>query len=55
MRGHVLELLLFVRFLMAVALLAAMTLQAVAVLMPARQAAGGFVDRNPCQRCPTPP
>jgi hypothetical protein len=39
--------LLFVHFLLAVALLAAVTLQAVAVLMPARQAAGHFVDRGP--------
>jgi hypothetical protein len=41
------NILLFVHFLMAVALLAAVTLQAVAVLMPARQAAGNFIDRSP--------
>src|SRR5712691_8591255 len=37
--------LLFFHFTMAVALLAAVTLQAAAVLMPARQAAGHFIDR----------
>ena len=41
------RILLFGHFLMAVALLAAVTLQAVAVLMPMRQAAGHFVDRTP--------
>jgi hypothetical protein len=44
--------LLFVHFLLALALLAAVTLQAAAVLMPARQAAGQIagtviIDRNP--------
>ena len=39
--------LLFVHFLMAVALLAMVTLQAVAVSMPARQVAGHFIDRSP--------
>jgi hypothetical protein len=39
--------LLFVHFVLAVALLAAVTLQTVAVLLPARQAAGGFIDRSP--------
>jgi len=37
--------LLFFHFLMAVALLAAVTLQAVSVLTSARQAAGNFIDR----------
>src|SRR5438477_4869562 len=38
--------LLFLHFVMAVTLLAAVTLQAVAVLMPARQAAvGNFIER----------
>jgi len=41
------SILLFVHFLLAVGLLAAVTLQAVAVLMPARQVAGGFIDRSP--------
>jgi hypothetical protein len=41
------SILLFVHFLLAVALLGAVTLQAVAVLLPARQAAGNFVDRSP--------
>jgi len=41
------KILLFVHFLLAVGLLAAVTLQAVAVLMPARQVAGGFIDRSP--------
>jgi hypothetical protein len=41
------NILLFGHFLMAVALLAAVTLQAAAVLMPARQAAGHFIDRSP--------
>jgi hypothetical protein len=39
------RLLLFLHFLMAVALLAAVTLQAVAVLVPAHQPAGRFVER----------
>ena len=41
------KILLFVHFTLAVALLAAVTLQAVAVLVPARQAAGHFIDRSP--------
>jgi hypothetical protein len=41
------SILLFVHFLLAVGLLAAVTLQAVAVLMPARQVAGGFINRGP--------
>jgi hypothetical protein len=41
------SILLFVHFLMAVALLAAVTLQAVVVLMPARQVAGHFAERAP--------
>ena len=41
------KILLFIHFTLAVALLAAVTLQAVAVLMPARQVAGNFVDRSP--------
>src|SRR6202166_3942039 len=41
------KILLFVHFVLAVSLLAAVTLQAVAVLMPARQVAGHFVDRSP--------
>jgi hypothetical protein len=39
------KILLFLHFLLAVALLAAVTLQAAAVLMPARQAAGNFIER----------
>jgi hypothetical protein len=39
------RILLYLHFLVAVALLAAITLQTVAVLVPARQAAGNFVDR----------
>jgi len=39
------RILLFLHFVMAVALLAVVTLQAVAVLMPARQAAGNFIGR----------
>jgi hypothetical protein len=39
------KILLFLHFLLAVALLAAVTLQAVAVLMPAQQAAGDFIER----------
>jgi hypothetical protein len=38
------KILLFVHFLVAVVLLAAVTLQAAALLMPARQAAGNFID-----------
>ena len=41
------SILLFIHFLIAVALLTAVTLQAVTVLMPARQVAGNFVDRGP--------
>jgi hypothetical protein len=41
------RILLFIHFLVAVALLAAVTLQAAAVLMPVRQMAGHFVDRGP--------
>jgi len=41
------SILLFVHFLLAVSLLAVVTLQAVAVLMPARQMAGGFIERSP--------
>jgi heme A synthase len=41
------KILLFIHFLLATGLLAAVTLQAVAVLMPARQAAGNFIDRSP--------
>jgi hypothetical protein len=41
------RILLFIHFLVAVALLAAVTLQAAAVLMPVRQTAGHFVDRGP--------
>jgi hypothetical protein len=39
------RILLFCHFLLAVALLAAVTLQAVSVLTSARQAAGDFIDR----------
>jgi hypothetical protein len=39
------KVLLFIHFLLAVVLLAAVTLQAAAVLMPARQAAGNFINR----------
>jgi len=39
------RILLFIKFVLAVALLGAVTLQAVAVLMPARQTAGNFIDR----------
>jgi hypothetical protein len=39
------KILLFLHFLLAVGLLAAVTLQAVAVLMPAQQAAGDFIER----------
>jgi len=38
------KILLFLHFSLAVVLLAAVTLQAVAVLMPVRQAAGNFID-----------
>jgi heme A synthase len=41
------NILLFVHFVLAVGLLAAVTLQAAAVLMPARQVAGGYSDRSP--------
>jgi hypothetical protein len=41
------SILLFIHFLLAVSLLAGITLQAVAVLMPARRVAGGFIDRSP--------
>jgi hypothetical protein len=41
------RILLFVHFLMAVSLMALVTLQAVTVLMPVRQAAGHFIDRGP--------
>src|SRR5258707_9059268 len=39
------SILLFIHFLIAVALLAAVTLQAASVLTSARQAAGNFIDR----------
>jgi len=39
------RILLFIHFVLAVALLATVTLQTVAVLMPVRQAAGNFIDR----------
>jgi hypothetical protein len=39
------KILLFLHFVLAVVLLAAVTLQAVAVLMPMRKAAGNFTDR----------
>jgi hypothetical protein len=39
------RILLFLHFLLAVALLAAVTLQAVAILIPVRQAAGKFIQR----------
>lgn len=41
------SILLFAHFLLAVGLLAAVTLQVVTVLMPARQAVGHFVERTP--------
>jgi hypothetical protein len=41
------SILLFLHFLMAVALLAAVTLQAVTALIPARQTAGHFSERGP--------
>jgi hypothetical protein len=41
------KILLFVHFSLAVVLLAGVTLQAVAVLMPARQTVGNVVDRAP--------
>lgn len=41
------RILLFVHFVLAVGLLAAVTLQAAAVLTPARQAAGHVIDRSP--------
>ena len=40
------RILLFVHFLMAVGLLAAVTLQAVAVMIPVQQTAGKFVERQ---------
>jgi hypothetical protein len=39
------KILLFIHFTLAVALLGAITLQAMAVLVPARQLAGHFIDR----------
>ena len=39
------KILLFVHFALAVALLAAVTLQAASILMPVRQAAGNFINR----------
>ena len=39
------KILLFIHFTLAVSLLGAVTLQAVAVLMPVRQPAGNFIDR----------
>jgi hypothetical protein len=39
------RILLFVHFALAVVLLGAVTLQAAAILMPVRQAAGNFIDR----------
>ena len=39
------RILLFLHFLVAVALLATVTLQSVAILVPVRQAAGTFIDR----------
>jgi hypothetical protein len=41
------KILLFIHFLLAVSLLASVTLQAATVLMPARQMAGKFIDRGP--------
>jgi hypothetical protein len=41
------RILLFIHFVLAVSVLAAVTLQTAAVLIPARQAAGGFIDRSP--------
>jgi len=41
------KILLFIHFALAAGLLAAVTLQVVAVLMPARQVAGNFIDRSP--------
>src|SRR5262245_22055121 len=41
------KILLSVHFMLALILLAALTLQVVTALMPARQVAGGFVDRGP--------
>jgi hypothetical protein len=40
------RILLFIHFLLSVGLLAAVTLQAATVLMPARQLAGNFVERS---------
>jgi hypothetical protein len=41
------SILLFIHFVLAVGLLAAVTLQAFAVLLPARQVAGHYVERSP--------
>ena len=41
------SILLFIHFIVAVALLAAVTMQAVTVLLPAGQAAGHYVNRSP--------
>jgi hypothetical protein len=41
------RILLFVHFVVAVGLLAAVTMQTAAALMPARQVAGHFVERGP--------
>jgi hypothetical protein len=41
------KILLFIHFLIAVSLLAGVTLQAATVLMPVRQVAGKFIDRGP--------
>jgi heme A synthase len=41
------KILLFIHFLIAVSLLAGVTLQAATVLMPARQVTGKFIDRGP--------
>jgi heme A synthase len=49
------RILLFVHFLLALALLAAVTLQAAAVLMPARPAAGGIAGQIAVDRSPVPP
>src|SRR5579883_56021 len=47
------KILLFVHFVLAVGLLAAVTMQAVGVLMPARQAVGGLARRlNPMPLAP---
>jgi hypothetical protein len=41
------KILLFIHFLLAVSLLAGVTLQAATVLMPVRQIAGKYIDRGP--------